>query len=186
MVHPHHRAHTGKWGVRAMRGDPVDSYRDHDGTDAAQSSHGEPPMTTTHVSNLDQSTAEALANEFHRCFTDFTARDDLFASDAFFDLLPPLWRFQLRGSGETFCGQLRSIARGPVDVEIVRTLPTSSGFVTEHVETQHTPDGDVVARRVHLCQVRDNRISEVTTYCNGGWDEQLRSRHAADAPMIRP
>lgn len=135
---------------------------------------------------LDPGTAEALAAEFHRCFETFTARHDLFAPDAFFDLLPPMWRFQLEGPGEAFCSQLRSIAEGPVEVAVVRTLPTPSGFVTEHVETQHTPDGDRVARRIHLCEVTDGRISAVTTYCNGGWDDELRARHAVEAPMLRP
>ena len=57
---------------------------------------------------------------------------------------------------------------------------------TEHVETQHTADGDVVARRLHVCQVRDGQVCAVTTYCNGGWNDELRARHAAEAPMIRP
>lgn len=138
------------------------------------------------ITPMDQKTADALAEEFHRCFSDFRARHDLFASDTFFDLLPPHWRFQIEGSGEAFCAQLRSIAQGPVDVEVVRTLPTSTGFVTEHVETQHTAAGDVVARRLHVCEVRDGQIGAVTTYCNGGWDSELRNRHAAEAPMIRP
>ena len=34
--------------------------------------------------------------------------------------------------------------------------------------------------------MHDGRITAVTTYCNGGWDEGLRARHAAEAPMIRP
>lgn len=140
----------------------------------------------TRTTMLDRSTAEALAGEFHRCFSDFEARDDLFAPDTFFDLLPPMWRFQFEGPGEVFCSQLRSIAEGPVEIEVVRTLPTDRGFVTEHVETQHTPNGDIVARRVHVCDVHDDRIRAVTTYCNGGWDAELRTRHAADAPMIRP
>ncbi len=134
----------------------------------------------------DRATAETLADEFHRCFREFSARDDLFAPDAFFDLLPPLWRFQMRGPGQAFCDQLRSIAEGPVEIEVVRTLPTPTGFVTEHIETQHAPGGDMVARRLHLCEVRDHQITAVTTYCNGGWDEELRARHAAEAPMIRP
>lgn len=141
------------------------------------------PTTTTII---DQATADRLGAEFNRCFSHFEARPDLFASDTFFDLLPPLWRFQFVGTGEAFTGQLRSIAQGPVDVEIVRTIPTGTGFLTEHVETQHTPDGDLVARRVHVCEVTDGRISAVTTYCNGGWDEALRARHAAEAPMVRP
>jgi glycine/D-amino acid oxidase-like deaminating enzyme len=32
----------------------------------------------------------------------------------------------------------------------------------------------------------NERISEAIGYCSGGWDEALRSRHAAKAPMIRP
>jgi hypothetical protein len=30
------------------------------------------------------------------------------------------------------------------------------------------------------------RIAEVTVYCTGEWDDELRARHAAEAPMIRP
>jgi hypothetical protein len=144
-------------------------------------------MTTeTPTTTLDQSTVDRLSAAFHRCFSHYEADDDLFAPDTFFDLLPPMWRFQLEGSGDAFTTQLRAIAEGPVEIEIVRTIPTATGFVTEHVETQHTPSGVLVARRIHLCEVRDGAIGAVTTYCNGGWDEELRARHAADAPMIRP
>lgn len=143
-------------------------------------------MTDQALTTLDQETADRLSVGFNRCFSDFEANDDLFAPDAFFDLLPPMWRFQWEGSGETFATQLHSIAAGPVTIQVVRTIPTSTGFVTEHVETQRTPDGVMTARRIHLCEVRDGRISAVTTYCNGGWNEELRARHAAEAPMIRP
>ena len=143
-------------------------------------------MTTETATILDQATADRLSTEFHRCFSDFEAREDLFAPDAFFDLLPPMWRFQFEGAGDAFTNQLRSIAEGPVEVEVVRTVPTGEGFVTEHVETQHTPNGVMTARRIHLCGVREDQIFEVTTYCNGGWDDELRSRHAAEAPMVRP
>jgi hypothetical protein len=133
----------------------------------------------------DQATADRLGLAFHQCFIDFTAADDLFADDALFDLLPPMWRFQFQGPGAAFTEQLRSIAEGPVEIDIIRTLPTATGFVTEHVETQHTPSGVVTARRLHLCDVADGRITAVTTYCNGGWDAELRTRHAAEARMIR-
>jgi ketosteroid isomerase-like protein len=143
-------------------------------------------MTVHTSTNLDQETADRLSAAFHHCFSDFEAVDGLFASDAFFDLLPPMWRFQFEGSGETLTTQLHFIAEGPVDITVVRTIPTANGFVTEHVETQQTPNGVMTARRIHLCEVRDGRISAVTTYCNGAWDEELRARHAAEAPMIRP
>jgi hypothetical protein len=148
--------------------------------------HQEDPVPTTETLILDRETVERLSAGFHRCFSDFEADDDLFAPDTFFDLLPPLWRFQIQAPGEAFAAQLASIAEGPAEIEVIRTVPTATGFVTEHVETRHAPDGDLVARRLHLCEVTDRRISAVTTYCNGGWDEGLRARHAAEAPMIRP
>ena len=44
----------------------------------------------------------------------------------------------------------------------------------------------ITARRIHLCEVHNDQICAVTTYCNGGWDDELRARHAAEAPMVRP
>lgn len=143
-------------------------------------------ITQIPATTLDQETADRLSAGFHRCFSHYDAVDGLFAEDAFFDLLPPMWRFQFEGTGATFAGQLQSIAEGPVEIEVVRTVPTATGFVTEHIETQLTPDGVTTARRIHLCEVADGRIQSVTTYCNGGWDDELRARHAAEAPMIRP
>ena len=137
--------------------------------------------TTTTTPDVD---VDRLSAGFHRCFETFESEDGLFADDAFFDLLPPLWRFQLVG-GTTFTEQLRAIAEGPVRVEIVRTIPTASGFVTEHVEHMDVDGAAMVARRLWLCEVRDGRIVDVTGYCNGGWDDGLRARHAAEAPMLR-
>ena len=152
---------------------------------AASPSYRRPMTDAPTATVVDAATAERLSERFNDVFRSFEP-GDLFAPVAFFDLLPPLWRFQLEGPGEAFAGQLRSIAEGPVEIDIVRTIPTATGFVTEHVETQHTPAGTVVARRLHLCEVDDGRITSVTTYCNGGWDDELRTRHAAEAPMVRP
>jgi len=142
-------------------------------------------MAITEVDTvLDQETADRLSAAYHRCYEAYEADADVFAPDAFFDMLPPFWRFQVRGP-DAFVAQLASIAQGEAEIEILRTVPTVSGFVTEHRETHHTPDGVVVARRLHLCEVRDGRITEVSVFCNGAWDEQLRARHAAEAPMLR-
>ena len=42
-------------------------------------------------------TTEQLSAAFNRCFETKEAPEGLFADDAFFDLFPPLWRFQLVG-----------------------------------------------------------------------------------------
>lgn len=142
-------------------------------------------ITDQDAIRLDQETAERLSTAFHRCFEGFEPPEGVFARDAFFDLMPPFWRFQLQGP-DAFVQQLRSIAEGKVSIQVLRTVPTATGFLTEHVETQRTPDGVMTARRVHLCEVADGVITKATTYCNGGWDEELRTRHAAEAPMLQP
>lgn len=132
----------------------------------------------------DAATIERLSTAFNRCFETLEVGDDVFTDDAFFDLLPPLWRLQLQGP-RAFIAQLRAISEGESTARIVRVVSTATGFVLEHEETQRGVK-DEVARRLWLCEVRDGRISEVVGYCNGGWDDDLRARHAAEAPMLRP
>jgi len=130
---------------------------------------------------VSPATAERLAGAFNRCFETFTTDDETFTADVFFDLLPPLWRFQVLGV-DAFLAQLREIAPGPPTVRLLTVVPTATGFVLQHEETA----GDTVARRLVLCEVRDGRIAEVLVYCNGSWDAALRARHAVEAPMLRP
>jgi hypothetical protein len=133
----------------------------------------------------DAATIDRLSAALNRCFNDLDADRDLFTEEVFFDLLPPFWRFQLQGR-DAFITQLRSIATGEVSAEPLRVVATATGFVLEHVETMGNGDTREVARRLFLCEVRDGRIAEVVCYCNGGWDDDLRARHAAEAPMLRP
>ena len=137
----------------------------------------------TNPNNPD--TTERLSNQFAEVFQTFDAGQQTFSPDAFFDLNMPVWRFQLQGP-EAFASQLKQIAEGPTRIDILRTVPTVSGFVTEHEEHQVAHGQDLTARRLWLCEVREGRITEVVGYCSGEWDEELRARHAAEAPMIRP
>ena len=141
--------------------------------------------TTSETKTIEQATAERLSGRFHDAFTTFEAGEDAFTPDVFCDLNMPEWRFQLQGR-DAFAAQLARISEGPSRMEILRTLPTTSGFVTEHVEHQEVGGEDHSARRLVLCEVVRGRIAEVTVYCTGEWDDELRARHAAEAPMIRP
>ncbi len=134
---------------------------------------------------IDQATADRLSARFHDVFRTFDAREDAFSPDAFFDLNMPVWRFQVEGA-DAFAAQIERINQGPARIDILRTVPTVSGFVTEHEEHQDVDGQDMSARRLWLCEVRDGRITEVVGYCSGEWDEELRARHAAEAPMLRP
>jgi hypothetical protein len=137
-------------------------------------------MTTTTTTT----TVDALAAGFNRCFETLEDPGDLFTPDVFFDLYPPFWRFQIQGS-EAIVTQLRAISAGPSTSRVLRVVPTDTGFLFEQEETSHGERTEV-ARRLWLCIVRDGRIAEATGYCNGGWDDELRARHAAEAPMLRP
>ncbi|MEX2394189.1 MAG: hypothetical protein WD826_06895 [Actinomycetota bacterium] len=128
--------------------------------------------------------AERLAERFAEVFRT-NDPSDVFAPDAFFDLNMPVWRFQIQGV-EDFEAWARDFAPDGVEVSVLNTVPTISGFVTEH-EVALTQDGErMTARKMWLCEVREGMITEATEYCSGGWDEALRRRHAVEAPMIRP
>jgi ketosteroid isomerase-like protein len=143
-------------------------------------------MTTAPATTpLDPAAAERLSERFADAFRTLEADADVFAPDAFFDLNMPVWRFQLQGAA-AFAAQLRRINRGAVRMRLLRTVPTVSGFVAEHEEHQAAAHGEVFARRLWLCEVRDGRIAEAVGYCSGEWDAALRARHAVEAPMLRP
>lgn len=128
----------------------------------------------------------ALAEALNRCCDTLEVPDGLFTDDAFFDLYPPHWRFQLQGP-RAFEAQLRAIAIGAeVAARVRRIVPTASGFLLEHDEEARRDGGVEIARRIWLCEVRDGRIAEVTCFCNGGWDDELRARHAAETTLLRP
>ena len=89
-----------------------------------------------------------VGTAFNRCFETLDASEDVFAPDAFFDLLPPFWRFQLRGP-DAFAAQLRSLARGrSVGVRLLRVVPTATGFVP--VAVALSSDRPRIHRRVTL------------------------------------
>jgi hypothetical protein len=143
-------------------------------------------MTITSVQQWpDTATVEHLAAAFNRSFETCEDRDQILSTDVFFDLYPPFWRFQLQGR-DAIQQQLRKLNDGSeVTSRILRVVPTADGFLLEHEETsrgEHTE----IARKLWHCVVRNGQIVEATCYCNGGWDDELRARHAAEAPMLRP
>jgi hypothetical protein len=128
---------------------------------------------------------DRLSRQFAETFESLTASRDVFADDAFFDLNMPIWRFQLIGPN-AFSEQLKRINQGPISIDVLRTVPSDTGFATEHEEHQIVDGEDVTARRLWLCEVRDGRIAAAIGYCSGEWDAELRARHAVEAPMVRP
>lgn len=141
-------------------------------------------MATTAITPTDDATAQELSERLADVFRTGKA-GDLLTEDVFLDGHPPLWRFQLQGR-DAFAAWLAGYAPGGTETTVVRAIPTATGFVTEFVG-RHDEDGEEMTdRKIVLCEVRGRQISELTVYCSGDWDADLRARHAAEAPMIRP
>jgi hypothetical protein len=138
-------------------------------------------LETTTLADADaQELSERLADVFRTAEV-----GDLFTNDLFFDGHPPLWRFQLEGR-DTFASWLRGYSPDGVDTTVARTVPTVTGFVTELLG-RHEEGGELITdRKILLCEVRDGLISEITIYCSGDWDAELRARHAEETTLIRP
>jgi hypothetical protein len=154
------------------------------GVDNPTSDGGDEMAIAPAATQIDRATAERLSAQFARVFETQDAGENVFSREVFFDLNMPVWRFQLQGP-EAFAAQLKKIVEGAVRIQVLRTVPTISGFVTEHEEHQDVDGRELSARRLWLCEVRNGRIVEVVGYCSGEWDEALRARHAVEAPMIR-
>jgi ketosteroid isomerase-like protein len=152
----------------------------HSTTDRDQ----EDDMTAPAMIPIDDGTAQALSERLADVFRTGKANEVL-ADDLFFDGNPPLWRFQLQGL-DTFAAWLAGYSPDGAETTVVRTIPTATGFVTEFVG-RHDEDGEEMTdRKILLCEVRGGQVSELTVYCSGDWDAELRARHAAEAPIIRP
>jgi hypothetical protein len=133
---------------------------------------------------LDDATAQELSERLADVFRTAEAGDVL-AGDVFLDGHPPFWRFQLQGR-DTFDAWIKSFMPHGADTTVVRTIPTVTGFVTEFVG-RHDENGDEVTdRKILLAEVRGGCIADLTVYCSGDWNAELRARHAAETHLIRP
>jgi ketosteroid isomerase-like protein len=133
---------------------------------------------------LDDAAAQELSERLADVFRTADVGDVL-TDDVFFDGHPPLWRFQLEGR-DTFAAWLKDYSPDGATIAVVRTIPTVTGFVTEFVG-HHDENGEKLTdRKILLCEVRSGRVAELTVYCSGDWNAELRARHAAEAALIRP
>ena len=141
-------------------------------------------MSTFATTTLDDATAQELSERLADVFR--TAEvGDVLTDDVFLDGYPPQWRFQLQGR-DAFAAWLSDYSPSGAETTVARTVPTVSGFVTEFLGRFDEHGEEMTDRKILLCEVRDGRVSEMTVYCNGDWDAELRQRHASEAKLIRP
>ena len=133
---------------------------------------------------LDDALAQALSERLADMFRTADASEVL-ADDVFLDGNPPLWRFQLQGR-DTFDAWIKSFMPDGADTTVVRTIPTVTGFVTEFTGRHQDNGEEITDRKILLAEVRGGHITELTIYCSGDWNADLRARHAAETQLIRP
>jgi ketosteroid isomerase-like protein len=133
---------------------------------------------------LDDATAQDLSERLADVFRTADV-GDLFADDVFLDGHPPLWRFQLQGR-DAFAAWLQGYSPDGAETTVVRTVPTVNGFVAEFVGRHDEHGEEMTDRKILLCEVREGRIADLTIYCSGDWDDELRARHAAETTLLRP
>ena len=133
---------------------------------------------------LDDATAQELSERLADVFRTADI-GDIFTGDVFLDGHPPLWRFQLQGR-DSFAAWLHGYSPGGAEITVVRTIPTVTGFVTEFVGRHEEAGEELTDRKILLCELRDGRIAELTVYCSGDWNAELRARHQTEAPLLRP
>lgn len=134
---------------------------------------------------VDAAVAERLATAMVQAYSTLDGQSEIFTDDVLFDVNVPQWRFQIQGA-ESFTGWLREHTDVGYRLQARRVTPTTSGFVVE-LEGRYEHHGEhLYFRNLLLCEVRDERISEVIFYCTGDWDEKTCALQAAEVTLIRP
>ena len=142
-------------------------------------------MSALDATILDDAAAQDLSERLADVFRTADVGDVL-THDVFLDGHPPLWRFQLQGR-DVFAAWLQGYSPDGAEITVVRTIPTATGFVTELVGRHHEEQGqEMTDRKIVLCEVSAGRITELTIYCSGDWDDELRARHASETTLLRP
>jgi hypothetical protein len=166
--------------ILPMRGPRAASYRRTRAVNQEESADMSQYTSTV----LDDAVAQELSERLADVFRTADASDVL-ADDVFLDGHPPLWRFQLKGR-DVFDAWIKSFMPDGADTTVVRTIPTVTGFVTEFVGRYHEHGEEITDRKILLAEVRGGHIAELTIYCSGDWNAELRARHAAETQLLRP
>ncbi len=111
--------------------------------------------------------------------------EDLFAADVFVDFTLPQWRLQSEGAAEAFALRAGSHPH-PGDVAVRGLDRTSRGFLLEFEERWLAEGQEWYCREMVHCHVLGDRITTLSVYCTGDWDEAAQRRHAQQVHMSRP
>jgi hypothetical protein len=113
------------------------------------------------------------------------APDGLFAPDVFADLSLPHWRIQT-GTAEELLAVRTKDHPFPGEVRVERAERTGHGFTIEFEERWDHDGQRWYSREMIRADVVDGRITEMSVFCTGDWDEARQREHAKAVRLIRP
>jgi hypothetical protein len=141
-------------------------------------------VTALSQATLDRESARLLETAV-RWLETCERPDDLFTSDVFVDFTLPHWRIQAAGTEGAFAIREQGHpSPGRVRVEAVDA--TSRGFLLQIEERWEAEGQQWYCRELIHCIVEGDRISELSIYCTGDWDENVQRRHAEQVRLLRP
>jgi hypothetical protein len=112
--------------------------------------------------------------------------EGLFAPDVFADITLPHWRVQVQGAEQTIAAK-NGLHPPAGRTRIEKVLPAERGYALK-VEERWDHSGQLwYCREMFLCDLDDEgRITELSAYCTGDWDEAAVARHAEAVTLLRP
>ena len=119
-------------------------------------------------------------------FLETGATEGLFAPDVFADITLPHWRVQARGAEQTIATKTRfHPPAGRTRVE--KVLAGVHGYTLKVEERWEDGGQQWYCREAFLCDLdHQGRITELSVYCTGDWDEAAVARHAEAVTLLRP
>jgi hypothetical protein len=106
-----------------------------------------------------------------------TVRGDLFHPDALLDVSMPTWRIRAVGL-EDLLRVRKNSHPWPGEVTATRLDPIPDGFMLEFEERWEHDGQQWYCREMLRADVTDGKISALTVYCTGDWDEARQQEFA--------
>jgi hypothetical protein len=114
------------------------------------------------------------------------ATEGLFAPDVFCDLTLPHWRIQVRGAEQMIATKARLHPPGG-RTRVEKLLAGPDRYAIKVEERWEDGGQQWYCREAFLCGLDEQgRISELSVYCTGDWDEGRVAAHADAVTLLRP
>lgn len=119
-------------------------------------------------------------------FLETGATDGLLAPDVFADITLPHWRMQEQGSAAVIASKQGSHPSGG-RTRVEKVLAGDYGFTIKVEERWEDGGQQWYCREAFICELdREGRITEISVYCTGDWDEAAVARHRDAVTLLRP